>query len=180
MALTQKEYEELRSNAIKYYGKVFKDKIAFDAAKVDDKTRLRLLQDPTYIMETHALKAKLFISQIDELDEAISTAKMNDDGKDHSASILKAIEMKQKILLDDININQDESAAMNITFIAMTKEEFENQDTIEINEGSNDGTELSSSFGQEAGETSKEDRMKQEVAEKIKALKEQEEDDGSN
>ena len=172
--MAKETYEEIREKAINAFKKVYKDKIAFDYVKVDEKMRLRLLQDPVDISETKAIKASLFIDQVDSLDDVIASANASDDGKDHSTTVLKAIEMKQKILLDDLNINQDESASMNITFIAMTKEEFENQETIEINEGSNDGTELSSSFGEEAGEMSAEARMKQDVKEKMKEMKEKE------
>ena len=63
--MADKTYEELRKEVIKKFGIVFKDSVAMDACKVPKDIRIRMLEDPEYIAETKALKANLFVEQLD-------------------------------------------------------------------------------------------------------------------
>lgn len=156
------EYEDLRGRCIKSYGKLYKDSLVFDLNKVDKAVRIRLLEDPVYITETKALKASLFEQQVDTLDTVLSGA-YAEHGKDNSPTILKAMEMKQKLLLDDIGINDDLKNALNVAYTAMSKDEFESLPTIEVNEG-NGSTDLSSDFGLSQDNLSAEEKAKQMLA----------------
>ena len=82
--------------------------------------------------------------------------------------------MKQKLLLEDLNITKDDSNALNVTFVAMSKEDFEALDTVEINEGSNT-TELSADFGVSEDTDSFEARLKADAKERLKELDSQKE-----
>ena len=164
--MTDEEYEQLRTDAISKYNILYKDTLAFDLIKADKALRVRLLQDPIYQQETKSCKASLFIGQLQILDQVLA-GKYAEAGKDQSASILKALDMKNKLLLEDLSINQDDSSAMNITFTAMSKKDFEALGTVEIYKGSN-GATIDSSFGESAENESAESRMKADLARKIK------------
>lgn len=172
MADTEKtlSYEELREQVIRKFGIVFKDSVAMDACKVSKDIRIRMLEDPVYIAETKALRANLFVDQLDELDNVISGVYDNSEkGSDRSATVLRCLELKQKLLLEDLNINKDESNALNVTFVAMTREDFETLETIEIKEGGN-SDELGADFGATDDMDSFEARQKAKIQEKLKEL----------
>lgn len=170
MALTQKEYEKLRDDVVSKYKIVYKDSVAMDACKVPKDVRIRMLEDPEYIAETKAIKAYLFIDQLSELDNVIGGTYDNSErGSDRSATVLKCLELKQKLLLEDLNVTKDESNALNITYVGMSKTDFEAMDTVEINEGSNTA-ELSADFGVSESSDSFEARMKAQVQTKMKEL----------
>ncbi len=163
-------YEELRSNVIDKYKIVYKDSVAMDACKVPKDVRIRMLEDPEYILETKAIKANLFVGQLDELDNIIAgTYDNSEKGSDRSATVLRCLELKQKLLLEDLNVTKDESNALNVTYIAMSREDFEALETVEINEGSN-STELGADFGGVEEDNSFEARMKAKTQEKMKEL----------
>ena len=63
MALTQEEYEKLRSDVIQKYKVVYKDSVAMDACKVPKDVRIRMLDDSEYIAETKAIKAFLLLEK---------------------------------------------------------------------------------------------------------------------
>lgn len=159
-----KTYAEIREECIRKYKKLYKDSLVFDLCKVDKATRVKLLEDPVYIAETKSLKADLFVQQIDKLDEVLGGI-YAEEGKDQSQTILKALDMKQKLLLEDIGINDDVKNALNIAFIAMSKEDFESLDTIEIEEGSGN-TELAGDFGMQSDDMSAEEKAKKLLAQK--------------
>ena len=164
------DYEQIKKNCIKNFGKLYKDSVVFDICKVDKQTRIRLQQDPEYIAETKALKAKLFLDQLDILDGVLAGQYASSEKPtDQSGNVLKALEMKNKLLLEDLNVNKDDSNALNVTFTAMTKEDFEALDTVEVSKGSNN-TELGADFGVADEDNSFEARMKADVAEKMKKL----------
>ena len=172
MALTQKEYEKLRNDVVSKYKIVYKDSVAMDACKVPKDVRIRMLEDPEYIAETKAIKAHLFIDQLSELDNVIGGTYDNSErGTDRSATVLKCLELKQKLLLEDLNVNKDETNALNVTFVAMSREDFEALETVEINEGSNT-TELSADFGVSDDTDSFEARLKADAKERLKAMEE--------
>ena len=168
-------YEKLRDNVIKKFGIVFKDSVAMDACKVPKEVRIRMLDDPEYIAETKALRAGLFIEQLDELDNIIAGNYDNSEkGSDRSATVLRCLELKQKLLLEDLNINKDESNALNVSFIAMSQEDFEKLETIEVNKGGNNNRELSADFGVSEDTDSFEARMKADAKQRLKEKEEAE------
>jgi len=169
--MTESEYEKLRDNVISKYKVLYKDSVAMDACEVDKQTRIRLFEDPYYISKTKAIKANLFASQLGYIDNVLAGAYQGEKPGDQSNTILKAIEMKQRMLLEDLNVIKDDSNAVNITFMEMTKETFEALDTTQVVEGSNSSTELGADFGvADDDNNSFESRMKAEVQKKMEGL----------
>jgi len=168
--MAEKTYEELRTDVIAKYRIVYKDSVAMDACKVPKDIRIRMLDDPEYIAETKAIKASLFIDQLDILDGVLGGS-YSDPEKvgDRSATVLKALEMKQKLLLEDLNVTKDESNALNVTFVAMNREDFESLETVEIKAGGN-SDELGADFGSTEDMDSFEARQKAKIKEKLKEL----------
>ena len=168
--MAEKTYEELRTEVIEKFKVVYKDSVAMDACKVPKDIRIRMLDDPIYIMEVKAIKAYLFIDQLEELDRISAGAYDNSEkGSDRSATVLHCLELKQKLLLEDLNVTKDESNALNVVYVAMTKEDFEALDTVEINKGGN-SRELSSDFGVNDDTDSFEARLKKDAQERLKEL----------
>ena len=177
--MAEQTYEELRSDVIDKFRIVYKDSVAMDACKVPKDVRIRMLEDPEYIAETKAIRAGLFVEQLNMLDRVLAEDfNHSDKGTDVSGVILKALEMKQKLLLEDLNITKDESNALNVAYIAMTKEDFEALDTVEVSAGSNNGRELSADFGVSEDTDSFEARLKADAKQRLKAKEEQEKEDG--
>lgn len=171
-------YEELRDQVISKFKVLYKDALAMDICKVSKDVRIRMLEDPVYIAETKAIRAGLFVEQLNMLDRVLAEDfNHSDKGTDVSGVILKALEMKQKLLLEDLNITKDESNALNVAYIAMTKEDFEALDTVEVSAGSNNGRELSNDFGVNEDTDSFEARLKRDAQEKLKALEKNKEQD---
>ena len=172
MALKQEEYEALRSKVIGKFKVLYKDALAMDSCEVPQDVRLRLLEDPEYISKTKALRAGLFEEQLNTLDSVLAGSYANSEKPtDLSNIILKALEMKQKLLLEDLNVTKDESNALNVTFIAMSREDFEAMETVEVNEGGN-SDDLGADFGGSQDTDSFEARMKVKTQEKLKELEE--------
>jgi hypothetical protein len=168
--MAEKTYEELRSDVIDKFRIVYKDAVAMDACKVPKDIRLRMIDDPVYIAETKAIKAHLFIDQLEELDKiVVGTYDNSEKGSDRSATVLRCLELKQKLLLEDLNVNKDESNALNVAYIAMTKEDFEALDSVEINKGGN-SRELSADFGVSEDTDSFEARLKADAKQRLKEL----------
>jgi hypothetical protein len=160
------DYEQIRDKCIKTFGKLYKDTPVFDYCEVDKQTRLRLQQDPVYIAKTKALKARLFLDQLDTLDNVLAGSYQGEKPTDMSATVLKALEMKNKLLLEDLNVNKDDSNALNVTFTALSREDFEALDTVEVNKGSNNA-ELGADFGGGDDTDSFEARMKADIQSKL-------------
>ena len=168
--MAEKTYEELRSDVIDKFRIVYKDAVAMDACKVPKDIRLRMIDDPVYISETKAIKAHLFIDQLEELSNIIAgTYDNSEKGSDRSATVLRCLELKQKLLLEDLNVNKDESNALNVSFIAMTREDFEALDSVEVNKGGN-SRELSADFGISEDTDSFEARLKADAKQRLKEL----------
>lgn len=159
-------YEELRTKCIKTFGKLYKDSPVFDYNKVDKQTRIRLQQDPVYIAETKALKARLFLDQLDTLDNVLAGSYQGEKPTDMSATVLKALEMKNKLLLEDLNVNKDDSNALNVTFTEMSREDYLSSEVVEVHEGKAE-TQLGADFGQGNDNDSFEGRMKAEIKKKM-------------
>lgn len=170
MADKEVTYEQLRDNVIKQFKILYKDALAMDICEVPKDIRLRLLEDPYYISKTKAIKAGLFVQQLETLDAVLAGSYSNSDKPtDTSGTILKALEMKQKLLLEDLNVTKDESNALNVTFVAMSREDFEAFETVEINKGGN-SNELGADFGNTEDMDSFEARQKAKIQEKLKEL----------
>ena len=167
---TPPSYEELRKQVIEKYRIIYKDALAMDLCEVPKELRVRMMEDPIYISRTKAIKAGLFIEQLETLNDVLAGKySITDKPTDTSGTILKALEMKQKLLLEDLNVTKDESNALNVTFVAMNREDFEALDTVEINEGGN-SNELGADFGGKEEDNSFEARMKAKTQEKLKEL----------
>lgn len=163
-------YEELRDKVIQKYRILYKDALAMDICEVPKDIRIRMLDDPYYISKTKAIKANLFVQQLETLDNVLVGTYCNSEKPtDTSGTILKALEMKQKLLLEDLNVTKDESNALNVTFVAMSKEDFEALDTVEVNQGGN-SRELAADFGVNEDTDSFEARLKAQTKERLKAL----------
>ena len=168
--MAEQTYEELRSDVIEKFKIVYKDSVAMDACKVPKDIRIRMLEDPEYIAETKAIKAHLFIDQLEELDKiVVGTYDNSEKGSDRSATVLRCLELKQKLLLEDLNVTKDESNALNVSFIAMTNEDFEALSTVEVNQGGN-SRELSADFGVSDDTDSFEARLKADAKQRLKEL----------
>lgn len=177
--MAEQTYEELRSDVIDKFKIVYKDAVAMDACKVPKDIRLRMIDDPVYISETKAIKAHLFIDQLEELSNIIAgTYDNSEKGSDRSATVLRCLELKQKLLLEDLNVNKDESNALNVSFIAMTKEDFEALDSVEVNHGGN-SRELSADFGVNDDTDSFEARLKADAKQRLKELEDKKEADNN-
>lgn len=168
--MAEQTYEELRSDVIDKFRIVYKDAVAMDACKVPKDIRLRMIDDPVYISETKAIKAHLFIDQLEELDKiVVGTYDNSEKGSDRSATVLRCLELKQKLLLEDLNVTKDESNALNVTFIAMSREDFEALDTVEVNHGGN-SREIGADFGVNDDTDSFEARLKADAKQRLKEL----------
>jgi hypothetical protein len=174
----EQTYEELRDSVIDKFRIVYKDSVAMDACKVPKDIRIRMIEDPIYIAETKAIKAHLFIDQLEELSSIIAGAYDNSEkGSDRSATVLRCLELKQKLLLEDLNVTKDESNALNVSFIAMSKEDFEALDSVEVNKGGN-SRELSADFGVSEDTDSFEARLKADAKQRLKELDKKKEGEG--
>lgn len=165
------EYEKLREQCIDKFKVIPKDQIVFDACEVPKEIRLRLLDDAIYISKTKAIRANLFIDNIRILDKAIAGTFAGGKDTDQTGNVLKASEIKNRILFDELNVNKDDANALNVVFTAMNKADFDALDTVEVNEGSN-VTELSADFGVSEDTDSFEARLKAETKQRLKAKEE--------
>lgn len=167
MGINQEEYESIRDRVVSKYKILYKDSLAMDSCEVPKDIRIRLLEDPIYQAKTKAAKANLFEQQLETLDAVLAGAYCNSDKPtDTSGTVLKALEMKNKLLLEDLNVTKDDSNALNVTFVAMKKEDFEALETVEINVGGN-STELGVDFGTSEDTDSFEARLKKDVKERM-------------
>ena len=175
MALTNTEYEELRDKVISKYKVLYKDSMAMDMCEVPKEVRIRMFEDPYYISKTKAIKAGLFAQQLETLDAVLAGSYANaDKPSDQSATVLKALELKQKLLLEDLSINKDDSNALNVTFMQLTPEEFNAVETVTVNVGSNASDDLGVDFTAGGdGNNSFEDRLKADVEKRLNELKEE-------
>lgn len=175
MAITQTEYEELREKVISKYKILYKDSMAMDMCEVPKEVRIRMFEDPYYISKTKAIKAGLFAQQLETLDTVLAGGYANSEKPtDQSATVLKALELKQKLLLEDLSITKDDSNALNVTFMSLTPEEFNAIETVTVNEGSNASDDLGVDFTAGGdGNNSFEDRLKADVEKRLNELEEE-------
>ena len=165
--MTDAEYEKIREKAISNFKLVPKDTIVFDLCEIPKDIRVKLLEDPYYVSKTKSSRAQSFIEQIETLDNVIAGVYNNSEKpSDTSGTVLKALEMKQRLLFEDLNVTKDETNALNVMFIAMSSKE-----TVEVHKGSST-VDLGADFGVNEDTDSFEARLKAEVKQR---LKEQEE-----
>lgn len=166
----QTEYEQLRNKVIDKYKILYKDALAMDMCEVPKDIRIRMLDDPIYLSRTRAIRAGLFAQQLETLDAVLAGSYANSEKPtDMSGTILKALEMKQKLLLEDLNITKDDSNALNVTFTAMSREDFEALSTVEVHQGGN-SAELGADFGVNDDTDSFEARLKADAKQRLKEL----------
>ena len=123
-------YEELRSSCISAFSRTYKDSVAFDLCKVDKEDSAKLLTDRQYTDETKSIRAKFFASNISVMDKIIEA---QDDEKGTSPSeLLRVITMGNDMIFKDVGFDQDESNALNIVVLKMTKEEIEDLETVDV------------------------------------------------
>ena len=164
--MEQSDYEELRKKCIESFKTIYKDSLVFDYNEVPKDVRIRLLEDPVYLAKTKALKAGLFIEQLDILNNVLAGSYQGEKQTDQSGVILKALELKNKLLLEDLNVTKDESTALNVTYVAMTREDFEALETVEVSDGGN-SVELGADFGVSEDNDSFEARLKAKTKQKL-------------
>ena len=170
--MTDVEYEKLREKAIHNFKLVPKDTIVFDLCEIPKDIRVKLLEDPYYVSKTKSSRAQSFIEQIETLDNVIAGVYNNSEKpSDTSGTVLKALEMKQRLLFEDLNVTKDETNALNVTFIAMSKEDFDAKETVEIHKGSAT-VDLGADFGVNEDTDSFEARLKADVNQKLKEKEE--------
>lgn len=162
------DYEALRDMCIKKYRSLYKDTLVFDYCEVPKETRMKILEDPIYISKTKAARAALFEEQLNTINEvlALNFAPTERQG-DMSSVILKALEMKQKLLLSGAEDENDDTSALNVAFVPLSTEAFSSSETVEVNNGEQ-GTELGADFALNDDTDSFEARMKADIQEKLK------------
>jgi hypothetical protein len=163
-------YEELRGRCIKSYSEVFRDDFAFDLNMVPKELRVRIIEDPVYKLKTKALRAAMFKSQFHALQEIQDSGDETVDGKDNTRNVLAALQTRNELMFHDLN-DGDENNKLNISFLALTREEYEKDGKVELHIGKNASGNLSG-----GDEMSKEDQFK-EKAERIMKNKAEETDD---
>jgi hypothetical protein len=126
-----KNYEDIRHTAILAYSKIFKDSLAFDIAEATKEQRVKLVEDPVYISSTKKLKAELYAKQLQILQQVID-GQHSDPDKGNASEMLKAIEMRNKLLFNDLNIEADDSNMLNVCFLELKREDLEGMETVEI------------------------------------------------
>ena len=129
--MTDELFASFRDKALTYYRKVPKDEIAFDAAEVPDEWRAILIKDQEYNTKKKSIRAELYKKQIVAIDEILDDPAIA-RGKDNTASKLQAIKLKNEILFDELGVSKEDDSGLNISFTALTREQMEQMDTIEI------------------------------------------------
>jgi hypothetical protein len=127
----EKSYDEYKQEAIDAFSQIYKDSLAFDLSGVPRDLRLKLLEDEEYISKTKQIKANLYASQLKIINSVIK-GEHSDPEKGDASEILKAIEMRNKLLFNDLNIDADESNAVNIVMMEMSRDDFMKMDTVEV------------------------------------------------
>ena len=134
-----KDFDTWRREAVYSFSRIYKDSLAFDMAKVPKEIRVQLLQDEEYLAETRSLKAALYAKQLKTIEEVLDLEFSDTSKGSQAPEVLKALEMRDRLLFKDLNIDADESNALNIAFVALSREDYEALPTVEIVEGSNEG-----------------------------------------
>ena len=128
----ERSYEEMREDALLAFSKIYKDSLAFDLAGIPKEARIKMIDDEFYLSSTKRAKADMYAKQLRILGDVIE-GQHSDPDKGNATEILKALEMRNKLLFNDLNIEADDSNALNIYYLAMNRDDFEKMGTVEIN-----------------------------------------------
>lgn len=131
----ENHYEELREEAILAYQKTYKESLAFDMVKATKEERARLLTDPLFIAEIKAIKASFFVESITELGKVVKGDYADENKGLTSSEVMKALDMRNKMIFSDLDDGVDDSSALNIVVLKMSREEMEALDTVEVYHG---------------------------------------------
>lgn len=127
-----RSYEQIKFEALEAYKGIYKDSLAFDLAKVGKADRMKLLEDEEYLAETKSIKASLYAKQIKIINNVINLEYSDTEKGNNASEVLKALEMRDKLLFKDLNIEADESNALNVVMIEMDREAFEKMETVTV------------------------------------------------
>lgn len=141
--------------AIAAFAKLQDDTRALDYIGVRGRFRPLILKDEKYIVETRRLKAKMFMEEVDQVEDLIQeldetepaeeeydvrnpkqAAEYERDKKDQLNMRLKLMSMRRELLSLNKESRAEEADAVNVYYIAMTREEFEKMQNVEIHLGS--------------------------------------------
>ena len=152
----------LLHNVIEAYRVFQSDSMALDYCKVLGKQRTFILDNPEYKQRTRFIRAEMYLQEIDDIEQLLqdlggtepSTGDIDirdskdpdkeyqKQYKDWFAMSLKARDMRRELLnLSRKEDEREEADALNIFFIPLSKEEFEEMKNIEIQEGSEDAAD---------------------------------------
>jgi hypothetical protein len=151
-------FRVLVRNCITAYAKLFNDKYALDFNKVVGSMRTLIMEDKEYQQETRSIKAQQMMNEAEEIEELALLAEGEGDpnskdprekgkkrkitgaDKDMLNMRFKAAQMRRDLLnLNAANDEQEEANAINLFFIPVGREEFEKLETVELNNGTDDG-----------------------------------------
>jgi len=158
-------YEEIRQACIESFKYLYRDDLTFDLNFVPKNLRIKLSEDLYYRRYTNAYRAVFYGQQLQQLQDIQNQGFVSADGKDNTRNILSALQQQQELIFRNLT-EADDDSKINIAFIALTREEFMQDDKVEVFVGTK--TDATLSGGTTATE---EDKIK----EKAKALLEKEE-----
>jgi hypothetical protein len=152
-------FRVLVDNCIATYEKTLNDKLSLDYNQVVGKMRSMVLDDEEYQKQTRSIRAKRFIEEVEELDALEALAEGIDDydeddpdsydprnggkkskkssaDKDEINLRFKLAQERREFLKLDSKIDEtDETEALNLFFIPVTREEMARLETVEVNDG---------------------------------------------
>ena len=134
-------YEEIREICVSAFKTVGRDDLVFDLNMIDKPLRVKLLSDPVYKARTKAIRAKEFRKQISTLHGVLDGKYIGDDTGDQSKNKLAAVSALNDLIFQDVN-KSDEDAKLNLEFIAMSRQEFIDDEKVEIQLGDGEAGDL--------------------------------------
>ena len=133
MLMEERSYEEMRTEAMLSYSKIYKDSLAFDLAEIPKEIRIKLLEDDVYLSYVKKEKADLYAKQLKILQEIIDGEHSSmSETSGNAQEMIKALEMRNKLLFADLNIEADDSNSLNIVMIKMGREDFDAMETVDV------------------------------------------------
>jgi hypothetical protein len=161
-------FKLLVRNCIAAYAMTYNDKTALDYNQVIGKMRALVLDNDEYKKQTRSIRAKQIIDEAKELNELRALAQglelqdlldeddpesydprpsakgvkggKSSDNKDEITLRFKIAQERRAFLgLDSRSEEIEESEALNLFFVPLTREELAALDTVEVGEGSGDG-----------------------------------------
>jgi hypothetical protein len=159
----EETFEELRERCIDAFSKFQSDAMTLDYCEVEGKARALLTSDPEYKRRTKQIKAQKYLEEIDEIEKIAKTLEklegeygkekpydVRDEFPDSNQSPLKdftsslnlrfkAAELRRQLLALNQEDAAEESDALNVFLVPVTREEFEKLRQVEISLGTTDG-----------------------------------------